>query len=111
MVVKKDARRERFNRSKILAGVLRACEKRPVPRRELEQIVETVERMLVSSQEGEVTTEAIGELVMQQLKEIDKVAYVRFASVYREFRDVREFQDEIERLHRRQRRRASKSTP
>ena len=110
MVVKKDGRRERFNRSKILAGVLRACEKRPVPRRELEKIVERVERMLVSSQEGEVKTEAIGKLVMQQLKEVDKVAYVRFASVYREFGDIREFQDEIERLHKRQRGNAPKST-
>ena len=103
MVVKKDGRRERFNRSKILAGVLRACEKRPVPRKELDQIVERVERRLQSSQDGEVKTEVIGKLVMEQLKEIDKIAYVRFASVYREFRDVREFQDEVERLHKRQR--------
>jgi len=102
MVVKKDGRRERFNRSKILAGVLRACEKRPVPRKELDQIVERVERRLQSSQEGEVKTEVVGKLVMEQLKEIDKIAYVRFASVYREFRDVREFQDEVERLHKRQ---------
>ncbi len=98
MVVKKDGRRERFNRSKILSGVLRACEKRPIPRREQEQIVERVERMLSSSREGEITTEAIGRLVMDQLKETDQVAYVRFASVHREFRDVREFQDEIDRL-------------
>ena len=103
MVVKKDGRRERFNRSKLLAGVLRACEKRPVPRKELDQIVERVERKLQSSQEGEVKTEVVGKLVMEQLKEIDKIAYVRFASVYREFRDVREFQDEVERLHKRQR--------
>lgn len=98
MVVKKDGRRERFNRSKILSGVLRACEKRPIPRREQEQIVERVERMLSSSREGEITTESIGSLVMDQLKETDQVAYVRFASVHREFRDVREFQDEIDRL-------------
>ncbi len=110
MVVKKDGRRERFNRSKILAGVLRACEKRPVPRKELEQIVERVERALQSSQDGEVKTKVIGKLVMEQLKEIDKIAYVRFASVYREFRDVREFQDEVERLHKRQRGTTSKST-
>ena len=101
MVVKKDGRREAFDRSKVLAGVLRACEKRPVPRKELDQIVERVERRLHSSQEGEVKTEVIGKLVMEQLKEIDKIAYVRFASVYRDFRDVREFLDEVERLRKR----------
>ncbi len=110
MVVKKDGRRERFDRSKILSGVLRACEKRPVPRKQQEQIVERVERMLSSSREGEIKTEAIGRLVMDQLKETDQVAYVRFASVHREFRDVREFQDEIDRLDERRGGPAPKST-
>ena len=98
MVIKKDGEREFFDRSKILSGVLKACEKRPVPGRDMERVVTRVEKIVLGRREGEVTTEYIGQAVMERLKELDKVAYVRFASVYLEFRDVDEFREEIERL-------------
>ena len=98
MVIKKDGQRELFDRSKILSGVLKACEKRPVPGRDIETVVTQIEKTVVGRREGEVTTEHIGQVVMEKLKELDKVAYVRFASVYLEFRDVGEFRKEIERL-------------
>ncbi|MBI4447086.1 MAG: transcriptional repressor NrdR [Acidobacteria bacterium] len=91
MVVKKDGRRERFDRAKVLAGMLKACEKRPVPTRQLEQIVEEVERRIMESPDRELTSEEIGHFLMERLKLLDKVAYVRFASVYLDFKDVREF--------------------
>lgn len=98
MVVKKDGRRERFDRPKVLAGLLRACEKRPVPMSKLEQIVNEVESYVAESPDRERATSELGELVMNRLKKLDKVAYVRFASVYLDFKDVREFMDELKDL-------------
>jgi transcriptional repressor NrdR len=98
MVVKKDGRREKFERQKVLAGVLRACEKRPISMSKMEQIVNEVEQFVVDSPERERTANEIGELIMDRLKHIDKVAYIRYASVYRDFQDVSEFHTELERL-------------
>ena len=98
MVVKKDGRREKFERGKILSGLLRACEKRPVSSAKLEEIVDATESYLMDAPERERTTSEIGELIMGQLKAIDTVAYIRFASVYRDFKDVREFKEELEQL-------------
>jgi transcriptional repressor NrdR len=98
MVVKKDGRREKFERQKILAGVLRSCEKRPISMGKMEQIVNDVEQYVVDSPERERTASEIGELIMDRLKQIDKVAYIRFASVYRDFKDVDEFRAELEHL-------------
>jgi transcriptional repressor NrdR len=97
-VVKKDGRRERFDRQKVLSGLLRACEKRPVASSQLEAIVDAVETFLVDAPERERSTREIGELIMDHLKGIDTVAYIRFASVYRDFKDVREFKEELEGL-------------
>lgn len=98
MVVKKGGMRERFDRSKLRLGLLKACEKRPVAARELEAIVEAVEQHFLETTDRELTSQAIGEYVMECLRKIDKVAYVRFASVYQEFKDVREFMREINQL-------------
>ena len=98
MVVKKDGRREKFDRQKVLNGLLHACEKRPVPIGRLEQIVNETEGFVIESPEGERTTKEIGELIMDRLKRIDKVAYVRFASVYLDFKDVGEFMNELKEL-------------
>lgn len=98
MVVKKDGRREKFDRQKVLSGLLHACEKRPVSAGKLEQIVDETEAYVVDSPERERSTSEIGELIMSRLKEIDTVAYIRFASVYRDFKDVREFKEELEEL-------------
>jgi transcriptional repressor NrdR len=98
MVVKKDGRREKFDRQKVLSGLLHACEKRPVAAIKLEQIVDSTEAFVVDSPERERSTSEVGELIMAQLKEIDTVAYIRFASVYRDFKDVREFKAELEQL-------------
>jgi len=98
MVVKKDGRREKFERQKVLAGVLRACEKRPISMVTMEQIVNQVEQFVVDSPERERTTNELGEQIMSRLKQIDKVAYIRFASVYRDFQDVSEFHSELEQL-------------
>ena len=98
MVVKKDGRREKFERQKVLNGLLRACEKRPVSMGKLEQIVNDAEGFVVDSPERERKTSEIGELIMNRLKRIDKVAYVRFASVYLDFKDVREFMSELKEL-------------
>jgi transcriptional repressor NrdR len=98
MVVKKDGRRERFDRQKILSGLLRACEKRPVPSGQLEKIVDATEAFLMDAPERERTTAEVGELIMEHLKGLDTVAYIRFASVYRDFKDVREFKEELEGL-------------
>ncbi|HTD27297.1 MAG TPA: transcriptional regulator NrdR [Candidatus Elarobacter sp.] len=98
MVVKKDGRREPFERAKIVNGLKRACEKRPVPVDTIEALVDGVERQLQESGEREVTSRAIGETVMRELHALDAVAYVRFASVYRSFRDVHEFMRELEDL-------------
>src|SRR6516225_5134840 len=98
MVVKKDGRREKFERQKVLAGLLRACEKRPVSMGKLEQIVNDTEGFVIDSPERERKTSEIGELIMNRLKRMDKVAYVRFASVYLDFKDVGEFMSELKDL-------------
>ena len=95
MVVKKDGKREAFDRAKVLNGLLTACEKRPVPVRRLEEIVEEAETLVQESPERELATEKLGELMMMRLRELDKVAFVRFASVYRQFEDVNEFLNEL----------------
>jgi transcriptional repressor NrdR len=91
MVVKKDGRRERFDREKVLAGLLKACEKRPVPIKNLELIADRVESMVQESPDREVPTTEVGEFLMNSLRDLDKVAFVRFASVYRDFKDVDQF--------------------
>ncbi len=98
MVVKKDGRREKFDRQKVLSGLLRAGEKRPISMGKLEQIVNEAESLVIDSPEREAKTSGIGELIMARLKKIDKVAYVRFASVYLDFKDVGEFMAELKGL-------------
>ena len=98
MVVKKDGSRERFERQKLVAGLLNACEKRPVSVAALEAVADRVESTLQERTEKEITTNEIGSSVMQELKKLDKVAYVRFASVYRHFRDIGEFMSELKDL-------------
>ena len=98
MVVKKDGTRERFERQKVIAGMLKACEKRPVSVAVLESVANRVEAALHERSEKEMSAEAVGALVMDELKTLDKVAYVRFASVYRDFRDIGEFMDELKGL-------------
>lgn len=98
LVIKKDGRREAFDRSKLTAGLHRACEKRPVSAKALAELVDEVEQMVQDSPEREVETRTIGAMVMKRLKELDKVAYVRFASVYRQFEDVEEFMAELKDL-------------
>ncbi len=95
LVIKKDGRREAFDRKKILAGIIRACEKRPVSVEKMEEIVTQVERLIQKKSDREVPSTKIGELVMEKLKSIDDVAYVRFASVYRQFKDVGQFMVEL----------------
>jgi transcriptional repressor NrdR len=94
-VVKKDGRREQFNREKILAGLRRACEKRPVSESQMEAVAADLERDLFARGESEVPATTIGEKLMEALRNLDKVAYIRFASVYRQFRDVESFQEEL----------------
>ncbi|MDT7542401.1 MAG: transcriptional repressor NrdR [Acidobacteriota bacterium] len=98
MVVKKSGQREPFDRNKIMAGLLRACEKRPIPASKLDSIVNSIEKYVQDSAERERLTSKIGEMIMRRLKELDKVAYVRFASVYLEFEDVTEFMAELKTL-------------
>ena len=98
MVVKKDGRREPFDRLKVLAGLRRACEKRPIASEKLDQLVDKIERELVEPGDKEIESSRIGEAVMLNLKELDQVAYVRFASVYRSFKDIHEFMAELSRL-------------
>lgn len=98
MVVKKDGRREKFERSKVLSGLLRACEKRPISATKLEDLVDQAESVLMDSPERERSTTEIGQLLMERLKELDTVSYIRFASVYRDFKDVSEFKAELEQL-------------
>ncbi len=98
MVIKKDGSREAFDRSKIMNGIIKACEKRPVPLSEIEKVVDDIERGLNNMMEKEVKSTFIGELIMDNLKELDEVAYVRFASVYRQFTDINTFVAEIENL-------------
>ena len=98
IVVKRDKSRESFDRNKLTNGLIRACEKRPVSIQQIENIVNDIESKLQSSLEREVTTQQIGELAMDRLKKIDEVSYVRFASVYREFKDVSTFMDELKKF-------------
>lgn len=98
LVVKRDGRREVFDRQKVLGGLRRACDKRAVPLATLEQLVDAIERELIDSGDKEVSSEAVGERVMKHLREVDPVAYVRFASVYRQFKDIDELRSEIEEL-------------
>ena len=94
-VVKSDAKREPFSREKVISGISRACEKRPISLNQIEEIVDRIETEIQRMAPGEVQSKAIGELVMEELQQLDQVAYVRFASVYRHFKDVNEFLDEI----------------
>ena len=98
MVVKKDGRREPFDSAKILGGLRKACEKRPIPSGEIERVCDEVVRTVFNSLEQEVTSKQIGEVMMQHLKGLDEVAYVRFASVYRQFKDLKTFMDEMKLL-------------
>ena len=98
VVIKKDGSRQSFDRSKILGGLIKACEKRPVPLETLEKAVTDIEQKLLGSMEREIPSERVGELVMEQLKTIDQVAYVRFASVYRQFQDIDSFMAELNKL-------------
>lgn len=98
MVVKRDGRREKFDRQKVLEGLLKACEKRPVAMGKLAGIVDDIESKVIESQDREVTTTEVGEMLMERLKNLDKIAYVRFASVYRDFQDVEAFFDELKDL-------------
>lgn len=98
IIVKKDGTRETYDRNKILNGILKACEKRPVTLSTIEETVDEIERQLYNSMEKEITSQYIGELVMNKLKDIDEVSYVRFASVYRQFKDINTFMDELKKL-------------
>jgi len=98
MVIKKDGSREAFDRNKVMNGIIKACEKRPVPIADIEKIVDNIERGLNNMMEKEVESKLIGEVIMEHLKDLDEVAYVRFASVYRQFKDVNTFVAEIEKL-------------
>ena len=98
IVVKKDKSREAFDRNKLMRGILRACEKRPVPFEAIEKMVDEIEGTLQNSLDKEVTSTLIGQYAMDKLKEIDEVSYVRFASVYRQFRDINTFMDELNKL-------------
>ncbi len=98
MVIKKDGRRQRFESQNVLRGLLKACEKRPVPLTKLEELVEEIETLIQETPEKEIETSKIGQILMDRLKSLDKVAYVRFASVYRDFKDVLEFKKELEKL-------------
>ncbi|QIB28157.1 transcriptional regulator NrdR [Caloranaerobacter azorensis] len=98
IVVKKDGTRQEYSRDKILNGIIRACEKRPVSLKTMENIVDEIEKNLYNTLKREISTEYIGEMVMNKLKDIDEVAYVRFASVYRQFKDINTFMDELKKL-------------
>ncbi len=98
MIVKKDKTREPFDKEKLLRGLLRACEKRPIPFQVLDELATDVEMVVYNSLEREITTNQIGELVMQRLKKIDDIAYVRFASVYRQFTDLNSFREELNKI-------------
>lgn len=98
IIIKKDNNREQYNRAKIEAGILRACYKRPVPAEAIKRTVEAIETEIFTREEKEISSNEIGEIVMDKLKELDEVAYVRFASVYREFKDVNTFMAEIKKI-------------
>ncbi|MCD6220588.1 transcriptional repressor NrdR [bacterium] len=98
IVIKKDGRREKFNREKIFTGIQKACEKRPISTEEIEKIIMEIEQELRQKFDREVPSKEIGKIIIKKLKKIDKVAYIRFASVYREFQDISEFKKEIEKI-------------
>ena len=98
IVVKRDKSREVFDRNKLTAGILRACEKRPVSIQQIETMVNTIESKIQSALEREITTAQIGELAMEEIKKVDEVSYVRFASVYRQFKDINTFMEELNKL-------------
>lgn len=102
VVVKRDKSREVFNRNKLMSGFLRACEKRPISMEQMEGMCDSIEAQLQSGYDREVTSQHIGELVMEMLKEVDKVAYIRFASVYKNFEDADTFMEELDRLRKNQ---------
>ncbi|NLY61715.1 MAG: transcriptional repressor NrdR, partial [Clostridiales bacterium] len=93
-----DGRRESFDRNKIMTGLLKACEKRAIAINELDKLVQDIEKSIYGSMEQEITSQKIGQMVMERLKDLDQVAYVRFASVYRQFKDVNNFIDELEKM-------------
>jgi len=97
-IVKKDGRRENFDRQKLIKGISKACEKRPIPRQHIEKLVAAIEGDLRNSEQKEIPADEIGKLVMGRLRELDKVAYIRFASVYREFTDISSFESELKDL-------------
>ena len=98
IIIKKDGNRQSYDRNKILNGILKACEKRPVPLNTIEETVDEIEKALYNSMEKEVTSQHIGEMIMNKLKNIDEVSYVRFASVYRQFKDINTFMEELKKL-------------
>lgn len=98
LVVKKDSTRENFNKDKIITGLIKACQKRPVSRKQIEEIADYIEKKISNKMIGEIKSDYIGELIMDKLKEIDEVSYVRFASVYRQFTDINTFMEEIKNL-------------
>ncbi len=98
VIVKKDGQRQNFDRSKLKAGIVRACEKRPVKTEKIEQIVSEIECELVGKGEDEIESSSLGEMIMRRLKKVDKVAYIRFASVYRDFADITMFKSELDKL-------------
>lgn len=98
MVVKKDGNRQSFDRNKLLNGIIKSCEKRPVSMKEIEKLVDDIEKNISNSLEKEIKSEDIGEMVMNKLKDIDEVAYVRFASVYRQFKDLNSFMAELKKI-------------
>ena len=98
VIVKKDGNREVYNRNKLINGIIKSCEKRPVSMSTIEEMVDDIEKTIFNSMKNEITSIEIGELVMEKLKDVDEVAYVRFASVYRQFKDVNSFMDELKKL-------------
>jgi len=98
MVIKRDGTRQSFERNKVLTGLIKACEKRPVSAAQVESIADEVEQQILNSMKKEVTSEELGELIMEKLKELDQVAYVRFASVYKSFKDVDTFMEELRKM-------------
>jgi transcriptional repressor NrdR len=109
MVVKKDGRREEYSREKLLGGLLKACEKRPVSREQIERVIDDIETVLFSKFRNEVKSVEVGNLVVERLQSLDEVAYVRFASVYRQFKDINQFMNEVKVLLDRQNRDERKS--
>lgn len=98
IIVKKDSNRQSYSREKVLKGMIRACEKRPVSMAQLEEIADGIEKELQNSMKREISSQAVGEMVMNGLKEVDEVSYVRFASVYRQFKDINTFMDELKKM-------------